>query len=126
MKSVLIVENDVNVLEDISSIVEQCEYTIQSVNTYLEAMKVLVVSKVSTVLMNWDISPEEATELITEVRSNHRLRRTHIMVCSINRDPDFVSGIMNLGADDFLSKPLSPHEIRTRLGWATNKHELVS
>jgi DNA-binding response OmpR family regulator len=124
-QSVLIVENDPAVLEQLSMFVKDCEFKVHCADDLESAMGKLRSHRQSIVIVNWDLPESQATEIIDTIRGNHRMRRTHIIVLSTKTDPSIVEAAMNTGADDFFSMPISSPEIRARLLWAGSRSQLL-
>ncbi len=125
MQSVLIVENNPIVLEQLCLYVTECDFNVHCAEGIETAMVMLRNHRHSTVILDWDLPSEEAIEIIQQIRGNHRLRRMHVMVVSPTADPVVVEAAMSSGADDFFTMPIGASELRKRLMWASSPAQLL-
>ena len=124
--SVLIVDGDPDSLDQICSFVADCDVRLQTATDLASAMKRISESRFSIVLLDWQLPDGQAAKLVGHIRNNHRLRRMHIIALSEPADPETVQSVLKNGVDDFFSRPIAPHELRTRLLWAQSRlKELV-
>jgi DNA-binding response OmpR family regulator len=124
--SALIVDGDPDSLDQICSIVAECDVRLQTATDLASAMKRISESRFSIILLDWQLPDEQASKLVRNVRDNHRLRRMHIIALSEPADPATVQSVLKSGVDDFFSRPIAPNELRTRLLWAQSRlKELV-
>ena len=121
----LVVDGDPIFLEQLSSFVKECGYRVQEATDLESAMIKLKRHRLPIAIIDWDLDHGQAIEFIQQIRDNHRLRRTHILVLSMNRDPNIVEISMNAGADDFFTKPIAIKELKSRLMWASNRLQVL-
>ena len=124
-QSVLIVEHDPVVLDQLSLYVKDTEFRVQCACDIEAAMSKLRNHRLPIAIIDWDLPNGDAGELISQIRSNHRLRRTHILALSTFSDPVVTEAAMNAGADDFFSLPIGAAELRARLVWAGSRAQSI-
>jgi len=124
-QSVLIVENDPAILDQLCMYVKECEFKMHCAEDLESAMSKLRSHRQSIVIVNWKLPEDQAREIIATIRENHRMRRTHIIVLSTQTGPTIVEAAMNTGADDFFSMPIGAAELRARLLWASSRSQLL-
>lgn len=78
----------------------------------MEAMRTLKSEHVDLVLLDLIMPQMDGVETLKEIRSNSTI--PVIIVTAKNEDESKVRGL-NLGADDYLSKPFSPEELLARI-----------
>jgi DNA-binding response OmpR family regulator len=124
--SVLIVESDPDTLDQICTFLSECDVRLQTASDLNSALRRIGDSRFSIVLIDWQLPDDQAMQLVRNIRGNHRLRRTHIIALSEPADPETIGTVLKNGVDDFYSRPITPHELRTRLIWAQSRlKELV-
>ncbi len=124
--SVLIVESDPDALDQICSFLSESDVRLQTATDLNSAMRRIGDSRFSIVLLDWQLPDDQAMQLVRNIRGNHRLRRMHIIALSDPADSETVAAVLKNGVDDFYSRPITPHELRTRLIWAQSRlKELV-
>ncbi len=124
-QSVLIIENDPAVLDQLCMYVKECEFKVHCAEDIETAMSKLRSHRQTIVIVDWGLPDGEAAEIIEQIRGNHRMRRTHIIVLSPQTNPTIVEAAMNTGADDFFSMPVGAAELRARLLWASSRSQLL-
>ncbi len=125
IQSVLIVENDPAILDQLCMYVKECEFKVHCAEDLELAMSKLRNHRQSIVIVDWGLPESQATELIQQIRENHRMRRTHVIVLSSQSDPSIVETAMNVGADDFFTMPIGAAELRSRLLWASSRSHML-
>lgn len=118
--SVLIVENDPTLLDQLCLYVKEAEFRVHCATNAETALTKLQQHRLPIVILDWELPENQAAVLVQQVRENHRLRRTHILVLSSQTDPAAIETCMNLGTDDFFTKPVGAAELRNRIIWASN------
>jgi phosphoserine phosphatase RsbU/P len=69
----------------------------------------------SLVLLDWMLPDMEGVDICRRLRRDSRLRSLYVILVTSRRElADVVTGIQ-AGADDFLSKPIEPAELRARI-----------
>lgn len=125
-QSVLIVDGDPASLDQLCTYVAECDFRIQTATTLSSALTRLSENRFTIVIVDWQLADNEALDLVSNIRSNHRLRRTHIIALSEPADSETVQNVLKAGVDDFFARPVSATEVRTRLLWAKSRSlELV-
>ena len=112
----IVVADDVQAnLNLLSGILTREGYSVHTAGDGLAALD-LVVSEMPDLVVTDVMMPGiDGFELCRRVKSNPATRLTPvIMVTSLGEREDRIAGI-NAGADDFLTKPFDPHELRARV-----------
>lgn len=125
IQSVLIVENDPVVLDLLCTYVKECEFKVHCAEDLESAMGKLRNHRQSIAILDWELPEGQAVEIIQQIRENHRMRRTHILVLSTSSDPAVVEAAMSIGADDFFTMPIGSAELRARLLWASSQAQAL-
>jgi putative two-component system response regulator len=125
-KKILIVEDDISQRLFFKMALEAYHYEIVEAENGKEAYRILSQdSDIRLVLTDLNMPEMDGFELIKKVRADER-RYTYILVASITGDKDNIIKALNLGADDFLSKPIFPKELQLRLEGASRLLRLES
>jgi two-component system cell cycle response regulator len=78
------------------------------------------------VVIDWLMPGMDGIELCQRIRARANVPYTYVLIVSSNADrTDIVSG-MNAGADDYITKPIHPEELETRLKAGRRVLELQS
>lgn len=68
-----------------------------------------------TVILDWDLPGMNGPELCTKIRAMRRARYTYVAFYTAKSDRDSLLAGLEVGADDYLLKPLNVVELRLRL-----------
>ncbi|MFB2880007.1 response regulator [Floridanema aerugineum] len=122
---ILAIDDDPNLLNQIQSIL-----TVQGMQTHCltEATELWeVMEQVKPDLLIVDILlPEiDGLALCQQIRNSSRWAWLPILVLSVRSDRQTVNQVFTAGADDYISKPIVPEELITRLTNRLNRHQLI-
>ncbi|MDZ4849514.1 MAG: response regulator [Pirellulaceae bacterium] len=123
--TVLVIESDPTVLDQLCVYVKEAEFRVQCATNLMTAMGKLRSFRLPIVIVDWELPNREAPEIIRQIRENHRLRRTHVLVLSSQTSPKEIQAAMKAGADDYFTKPVGASELRNRLIWAGSRAQAV-
>ncbi|SKB69491.1 DNA-binding response regulator, OmpR family, contains REC and winged-helix (wHTH) domain [Lachnospiraceae bacterium] len=109
---ILIAEDESDIIELLRLYLENAGFVVIGVPDGLEALKVIESEHVDLAIFDIMMPKMDGYQLIRKVRETHNLP---IMVLSAkNQDSDKILGL-DLGADDYLTKPFNPLEIVARV-----------
>jgi len=114
-EKVLIVDDEVNIRELISYNLKSNGYTTIGADNGISALKIVTEEKPSLVLLDLMLPGMDGFEVCKEIRKNNEISATPIIMISAKGDEfDKVLGL-ELGADDYLTKPFSVRELLARV-----------
>jgi putative two-component system response regulator len=112
---ILIVDDDATALQLLQFILEQEGYDVTVARNGKEAMDFVRTGQFRLVISDWDMPEMNGVELCDNIRKRGFANYVYIiLLTSRDRTADLVQG-MDGGADDFLVKPVEPHELCVRL-----------
>jgi DNA-binding response OmpR family regulator len=111
-RTVLVVEDEAAIADVVDMYLTQAGFRVRWATTAQEARKQLEDPTVELVLLDLTLPDSDGVDLLREIRS----RRTVpvIMVTARDAESDRVLGL-ELGADDYVTKPFSPRELVARV-----------
>jgi DNA-binding response OmpR family regulator len=109
---VLVVDDEVKILEIVGSYLERSGYRVLTARNGREALKILEGEEVSLVLLDLMLPDLSGEELCRRIRAESAL--PIIMMTAKVEEQDIIRGL-NLGADDYVTKPFSPRELMARV-----------
>lgn len=125
-KKILIVEDDVSQRLFFKMALETYDYEILVAENGREAYEILSQnSDIRLVLTDINMPEMDGFELIQKIRAEER-RYTYILVASATGEKESIIKALDLGANDFLSKPVVPKELQLRLEGASQLLRLES
>jgi adenylate cyclase len=89
-----------------------------------EAIALLEKQKFSLVLLDLMMPDLNGDEVLKLIKSDPDKRDIPVIMISADTDAEKVSQCIELGADDYLSKPFNPTILRARIGAALRRHSL--
>ncbi len=121
---ILVVDDEPTSQLIVSEIAESLGFETVCAESALRGLEILAESDISLVLCDWEMPGMDGPTMIRKLRaSDHGRYVYHILVTGRNETKDLIEGL-NAGADDFISKPVNPDELRVRLRSATRVIEL--
>ena len=112
MSKILIVEDNENIKNELSEFLKRYGYTIQSVENFKEAAKECISSEADLILLDINLPYYDGYFVCREIR---KVKNTPIIIVT-SRDSDMDEIMsMNLGADDFITKPYNTQILLARI-----------
>lgn len=110
---ILVAEDDAIMLASITQQLKQEGFTVTTANNGREAMQVFEDDNPDLVITDIMMPFNSGLEFITIIRNNSN--EIPVIVLSAVDEEDTVLEALNLGADDFLTKPVKPGELSIRV-----------
>jgi DNA-binding response OmpR family regulator len=123
--TILVIEPTESLIAAITSLIEGSGLNVVWAYDQATARDFLSRHGVSTIVVNVDEHRDEELALIETVRKNRRHHQAHIIAISKHTDVESLRQTLNAGADDYMSSPVLPQELRGRFSWAatvSNRH----
>ncbi len=115
-KYILIVDDSQtnNVL--LEAVLEEAGYATQTATSAAEAWNILYKEKPALILLDLLMPKVSGFQLLEKIKSKDELVSIPILIVSALNEPDTISTLKQMGADDFFSKPLDIKKLVTRVG----------
>jgi CheY-like chemotaxis protein len=111
----LIVEDDPDARKVLSLILKLDGYQIHSAGGGQEALDVLAGIVPDVILLDVMMPGMDGYAVCQLVRSNPAVRHVPVVMLSGKADPESVARGMEVGADEYLAKPITPSNLTTQL-----------
>jgi sigma-B regulation protein RsbU (phosphoserine phosphatase) len=112
---VLLAEDDQLMQQIMTTVLEALGYAVVAVGDGREALEVLERTEINLVVTDWLMPHVDGAELCRQVRSIPFRSYVYIILLTGRDDHRALIEGMEAGADDFLTKPPDPNELRVRL-----------
>ena len=113
--NILIIDDDADYLSATQCLLETEGHVVSTATNAPDGWKIIREHKPEILLIDWQMPDVNGIELIKMVKSLNEFRDVYvIMVSGKSTASDRIVGIMS-GADDYLGKPLVPHELLARI-----------
>jgi two-component system, OmpR family, phosphate regulon response regulator PhoB len=113
---VLVVEDERDIAALVAYHLTREGYRVRTAETGQEALESIHADRPDLVILDLMLPGRSGYEVMTELRGHAETRDVPVVVLSARRDEaDRVKGL-ELGADDYITKPFSPRELVLRVG----------
>ena len=111
-KQVLVVEDDPKIAETLVHVLNEQGFEAIRVETIIEAREALIVNVFSAIVLDVKLPDGNGFEFCKELRKTNDI--PILFLTSISDEVDKIVGL-EIGADDYVTKPFSPREVSARL-----------
>ncbi len=119
---VLIVEDDRNISNFVETILQTGGYQVLTAQTCKQGMLVFASHLPDLIILDLGLPDMDGVELIRQVRQSHG---TPILVLSARTDEADKVQALDLGANDYITKPFGPEELMARIRAALRNYHAV-
>ena len=114
-RKILIVEDEAPIREMLSFVMEQHGYQAVEANDYQVALEKIVEPFPDIILLDWMLPGGSGIQLAKKLKSDDFTRGIPIiMLTARGEEEDKIRGL-EVGADDYITKPFSPKELMARM-----------
>ncbi len=118
--TVLVVEDEQPIADVVEMYLQQGGFRARIANTGAEAKKQLDDPTIDVVLLDLTLPDTDGVDLLREIRARRPV--PVIMVTARGSEADRILGL-ELGADDYVTKPFSPRELVARVRAVLRRHD---
>lgn len=113
---ILIADDDLQFLESLAQTLRGWGYQVVAVTSAQQAWDHFCSSRaLQLMILDWVMPGMDGVELIRRIRAHENGEHVYIIMLTVNDDPDALAHGFQAGADDYLTKPFAPLELRSRL-----------
>ncbi|MBN2353385.1 MAG: diguanylate cyclase [Spirochaetales bacterium] len=113
--NLLLVKHGRKDLDFLKANLSQNGYSVDSASGKRSMIKILEEKTIHLIILNVPSVTQEVVSLCKEIRRTAYQRPLQIVFLTSTRDPQTFEQMLDVGADDFLRKPLDPQEIQARV-----------
>jgi len=114
-KSIVIVDDSRSFLRIFEAMLNSWGYTVHSARNGHEALTLIEKVQPDFVLTDWDMPGMSGIELCEQVRAHTQTAYIYIIMITGYASRDDLLNSLKVGADDFMTKPVNPSELKVRL-----------
>lgn len=112
---VLVVEDDIVSAELVANSLRQFGYEVNVVGNGCEALELVHTGRYRLLISDWEMPEMSGVELCRKIRARKWNSYIYVILLTSYAGVDKVVEGLSAGADDFLTKPFHPEELRVRL-----------
>lgn len=113
--SILLVENDATTRRLIARELRELGHQVSEAGDAANGLRSAAQKRPDLMVLDWALPDLAGLELLSDVKHNDDLRHVRILMTSASQEPGDVVAALELGADDFISKPFSSREFLARV-----------
>ena len=125
MKKILVIEDNLSVLENTAELLELSNYYVLTAENGKKGVEVAIREKPDLILCDIMMPEVDGYGVLHILHSHHELNHTPFIFLSAKSDRDDFRKGMELGADDYISKPFTPTELLNAIQRQLQKSDLV-
>ena len=111
-KRILLIEDDPDISLIVETYLRQANYIVETANNGLDGLDKALSQEIDLIVLDLMLPKLDGSSLIKELRKTHDT--AVIMLTAKREEIDRINGL-ELGADDYLTKPFSPRELLARI-----------
>ena len=123
---ILIVDDDNIAAEMVANALTQFGYEATSARDGHEALKLIRTGLYHMVILDWEMAGMTGLDVCRHIRRRYSSSYVYVILLTIRRGTQNVVEGLNAGADDFITKPFEPQELRVRIRTGERILSLVS
>ena len=113
--NVLVVEDEDAIREMLTLVLEQAQFLVDAVANAEEALPLLAENRIDLVLLDWMLPGISGVELARRLKKDASFKDLPIILLTARgEEEDKIRGL-EIGADDYVTKPFSPKELVARI-----------
>ncbi|MGB7338802.1 MAG: response regulator transcription factor [Phototrophicaceae bacterium] len=114
VNTILLVDDDRNILRILVSYFEQVGFATRTAYNGVEALNIMRSETIALVILDIMLPDRDGWDVIQTIRNDKRLKLIPVIMLTARvNDSDKLLGL-ELGADDYITKPFNPHEVVAR------------
>ncbi len=122
MKRILVVEDEASILELIKFNLKKEGYQVEEAKDGLKAVEFLKANSVDLVILDLMLPEIDGIDVCKYIRQLHGFKIYVIMLTAKGEEIDKIIGL-EVGADDYMTKPFSPRELLARIKAAFRRND---
>lgn len=113
--NILVVEDEEAIREMLALVLEQAEFQVISAGSAEQAMQALADNRVDLIVLDWMLPGISGVELAKRLKNEPGFKELPIILLTArSEEEDKIRGL-EIGADDYVTKPFSPKELVARI-----------
>jgi sigma-B regulation protein RsbU (phosphoserine phosphatase) len=122
--AILVVDDDESSREMLARRLRRCGYTVSAVSSGLHALALARKQRFDLVLLDMIMPGLDGFQVLAKFKAEAPLREIPIVMLSALDEENGIARCIEMGAEDYLSKPFNPVFLRARIGACLEKKRL--
>lgn len=112
---ILVVDDDPLMVHLLRKIVTRFGHQVTSARNGREAMKIMHNEAYRMVICDWEMPEMDGLELCRQIRQRNLGPYVYVILLTVHNGAQSIIDGLNAGADEFVTKPFDPEELRVRI-----------
>lgn len=112
---ILIIEDEFAIREMLTFVIEQAGYKTLAVDNYTDAQKILMEESPALILLDWMLPEMSGIQVAKKLKQSDNFKNIPIIMLTARSEEDDKIQGLEVGADDYITKPFSPKELVARV-----------
>lgn len=125
-KTILIIDDEAPIRDMLRIALEMAEYNVLEAGDAQEAHAIILDTKPDLILLDWMMPGTSGVELARRLKRDDVTRNLPIIMLTAKGEEDNKIQGLEIGADDYITKPFSPRELVARLKAVLRRTNAVS
>ncbi|RYF87526.1 MAG: response regulator [Chitinophagaceae bacterium] len=125
MKKILVIEDNQEILENTSELLELSNYDVYTASNGKEGVSQALATKPDLIICDIMMPELDGYGVLHMIQKNPDLQSTPFIFMTAKTEKDEVRKGMSLGADDYITKPFDPTELLNAIEGRLKKSELI-
>lgn len=115
LQQIMVVDDEPNMLKLISLCLEKSGFQVLKATNAFQALDMLNESTPDLFLLDVMMPDMDGIELCRQIRAHVQAKCVPVIMLSARKEKQMVDAALAAGANDYLSKPILPHDLRAAL-----------
>lgn len=121
MQSVIVsIEDDLDVAEYIQTVLGKTGFVVHVANDAPKGLSLIESSQPDLVLLDLNLPTVHGESILTQIQEEYP--SIPVIILTVETNPAQIARTLNLGAEDYISKPFSPEELVARVRARLRRH----
>lgn len=125
MKKILIIEDESSFTKLLTDVLEKENFMVSSAGSAEEGIKKVRISKPELLILDWNLPCMSGLDLCKLLKSDVETRAIPIIMLTVKSNEASVVSGLEMGADDYITKPFRPKELVARIRNLFKRKEII-
>ena len=126
MTKVLVIEDERNLLEDITELLQYTDFEVQGANSGTQGLQVAHDYAPDMIICDIMMPDLDGYQVLEQIRGNPDTADTPFIFLTAKADRDSMRQGMDMGADDYLTKPFTSAELLTAINTRLKRQSQIA
>ena len=113
--SILVVDDEFHIRRVLSTLLEDAGYNVELADSGDKAVEILKSQHIDLVILDIKIPGMDGREVLSKIREHKKLQDVPVIILTAYSDIETVVEFLELGANDYISKPFNESELLARV-----------